>query len=147
MSITPEFWKKKKLKDFSVEEWEAVCTNCGKCCLIKVQDEDSDDVFFTNVICRYHDNKTHKCTQYLERCKLVPSCLKLTPENLDLISWIPDNCAYNILNKTGSLPSWHPLITGKPLPEELKAPSDAISEILVSDEELEDHIIEDEFYD
>lgn len=147
MSITPEFWKKKNLEDFTTEEWEAVCTNCGKCCLVKVQDEDSDDVFFTDVICRYHDNQTHKCTKYQSRCELVPTCLKLTTQNIGSISWIPNTCAYNILHHTGTLPAWHPLVTKKPLPEELKAPSDAISELLVSDNELEDHIIEDDIYD
>lgn len=143
MPIAPKFWKNKKPEDFTEEEWEAICTNCGKCCLIKLQDEDGDDVFFTDVICRYHDNKTHKCTQYLKRCELVPNCLKLTPQNIGAISWIPDTCAYKILNSTGGLPLYHPLITGKNLPEELKAPSNVISELLVPDEELEDHIIED----
>ena len=147
MSITPKFWKNKKPENYTEEEWEAVCTNCGKCCLIKIQDEDSEDVFFTDVICRYHDNKTHKCTQYNNRCALVPTCLKLTPENINSISWIPETCAYYILAQTRHLPAWHPLITQKPLPEEFKAPSNAISEVLVSDDELEDHIIEDNLYD
>ena len=69
MAISPNFWKNKKLSDFTEEEWEAICTNCGRCCLIKLQDEESDDVFFTDVICRYHDNKTHKCTQYCKKQK------------------------------------------------------------------------------
>ena len=144
MSISSKFWQIKKPEEYTAEEWEAICTNCGKCCLIKLQDEDSDDVFFTRIICRYHDTKTHKCTKYLDRCKLVPTCLKLTPQNIGSISWIPDTCAYYILANTGSLPAWHPLVTGKPLPEEFKAPKNTVSELLVTDEELEDYIIEEE---
>ena len=143
MTISSNFWKKKKLKDYTEEEWEAICTNCGRCCLIKLQDEESDDIFFTDIICRYHDTQTHKCTQYCNRCELVPTCLKLTPENINNISWIPETCAYYILAQTGSLPAWHPLVSKQPLPEEFKAPNSCISELMVPEEELEDHIIEE----
>lgn len=144
MAIDKNFWKNKNPKDFSEEEWEAVCTNCGRCCLIKLQDEDSEDIFFTKVICRYHDCTTHKCTEYGRRCELVPTCLKLNPENIGELPWIPDTCAYYILAKTGSLPAWHPLVSKRSLPKEFMAPDDAISELLVNDEDIEDYIIEDE---
>ena len=101
-------------------------------------------VFMYNcVICRYHDPKTNNCIQYSKRCELVPSCLKLNPQNIGNIPWIPETCAYYILAKTGTLPAWHPLITGKPLPKEFMVPANSISELLVPEEELEDHIIED----
>ena len=137
------FWKTKKLSEYTPEEWESICTHCGRCCLIKLQDEDSDEVYETDVICRYHDCQTHLCTEYANRCKLVPTCLKLTPENIGKISWVPETCAYYILARTGDLPAWHPLKTKKSLPEELKVSSSVVSELLVPEDELEDHIIED----
>ena len=141
--VSNKFWHTKQPNEYTVEEWESVCTRCGKCCLVKLQDEDSDDIFYTDVICRYHDPKTNNCTQYSKRCELVPSCLKLNPQNIGNIPWIPETCAYYILAKTGTLPAWHPLITGKPLPKEFMVPANSISELLVPEEELEDHIIED----
>ena len=139
-----KFWQIKKPKDFSAEEWESICTHCGKCCLIKLQNEDTDDVFYTNVICRYHDCKTNLCKQYTNRCSLVPTCLKLTPQNINKLFWIPETCAYRILFSTGNLPEWHPLVIGKALPEEFKIPTTVVSELSVSEDELEDYIIEDE---
>lgn len=141
------FWKKKELSQFSTLEWESICTHCGQCCLIKLQDENSEDVFYTDIICRYHDCKTHLCKEYQNRSRLVPACLKLTPENLGKIRWIPDLCAYNILYKTGDLPSWHPLVSGQPLPNKYKISSHVISELDVPEEELENHIIEEDSND
>ena len=92
--VSNKFWHTKQPNEYTVEEWESVCTRCGKCCLVKLQDEDSDDIFYTDVICRYHDPKTNNCTQYSKRCELVPSCLKLNPQNIGNIPWIPETCAY-----------------------------------------------------
>lgn len=141
---TNNFWQVKKPADFSPEEWESVCTHCGRCCLLKLEDEDSGDIFYTDVVCRYHDCQSHLCKEYANRCALVPACLKLTPQNIGNLSWIPETCAYYILSRTGELPAWHPLVSGQPLPEEFKVPATAVSELLVPEEELEDHIIEDE---
>ena len=138
------FWKTKKLSEFTPKEWESVCAHCGQCCLLKLQDEDSGDICYTNVICRYHDCKTHLCTRYADRCTLVPTCLKLTPQNLNDIFWIPETCAYNILNRSGDLPNWHPLVSGKPLPQDRQIDANVVSELDVPEAELEDHIIEDE---
>jgi len=35
----------KALKDYTREEWEAVCNRCGKCCLVKIQDDETDEIF------------------------------------------------------------------------------------------------------
>ena len=137
------FWKRKTPAEYSPEEWEAVCTHCGRCCLIKLQNEEDGKIYETDVICRYHDCRNHLCTEYDRRCELVPACLRLTPENIGSIPWIPDTCAYYILARTGTLPAWHPLVSGRPLPEQFKV-SAAVSELLVPEDELEDHIIEDE---
>ena len=138
-----KFWQNKKPQDYTTEEWESICTHCGKCCLIKLQDEENDEVFYTNVICKYFNCEKHLCSEYSQRCTLVPECLKLNPQNINQIPWIPETCAYYILAQTGSLPAWHPLVSGKPLPTEFKIPQNTISENLVSEEELEDHILED----
>lgn len=139
-----KFWETKPLQDYTAEEWESICSRCGQCCLIKLQDEDGGEVYYTNVVCRYFNSDSHCCSEYNKRCTLVPSCLRLTPQNLDKIDWIPDNCAYNILRRTGKLPDWHPLITGKPLDKKYAIGHNVISELLVKEEDLEDHIIEDE---
>ncbi len=137
------FWRTKKPDDYTPAEWESVCTRCGRCCLIKLQNEEDNEIYETDVICRYHDCQTHLCTEYNRRCELVPSCLKLNPQNIGSLPWIPDTCAYYILARTGTLPAWHPLVSGRPLPEEFKVPADSVSELLVPEDELEDHIIED----
>ena len=142
--ISKFFWKNKTPAEYTPEEWEAVCMHCGKCCLIKLQNEDNDEIYETDVICRYHDCRNHLCTEYSGRCELVPACLRLTPENIGNIPWIPETCAYYILSRTGTLPAWHPLVSGKPLPEEFKVPPNVISELLVPEDELEDHIVEDD---
>lgn len=120
----------KKLENMTEEEWEAVCNRCGKCCLIKIQDEDTDEIYYTDVVCKYFDFATCTCTQYQNRCSLVPECLKLTKENVNKISWMPKSCAYRCL------------FEGKPLPKREPVSTFCISENLVSDEELEDHILE-----
>ena len=136
------FWQNKNLSEFSQDEWESICYHCGRCCLIKLQDDETDEVYYTSVICRLFDKKTLLCTKYKDRCSIIPSCLKITAENIDSISWMPKLCAYRILNETGDLPEGHPLKKGilsiPSLPENL------ISDDLVSDDNIEDYIIEDE---
>ena len=139
-----KFWKNKKPEEYTPEEWESVCMHCGRCCQIKLQDEDSGEIYETNVVCRYHNCQNHLCTQYSKRHELVPSCLILNPQNIGNLEWIPDTCAYYILARTGTLPAWHHLVSGKPLPDEFKIPADVVSELLVPEDEMEDHIIEDE---
>lgn len=139
--MSKPFWKQKKLKDFSSSEWESVCYHCGRCCLIKLQDDSTEEIYYTRVICRYFDINTHLCREYKNRCSLVPECLKLTPQNIDSLFWMPKLCAYRILKETGDLPKNHPLkgsFSPPPLPQAL------ISDNLVAAEDLEDYIIEDE---
>lgn len=140
--MSDKFWKSKTLEEFTEEEWEKICCNCGKCCLIKLQDEEDDEVYYTDVVCRYFNQENCLCTQYADRCRLVPECLKLNRENVDKISWMPKDCAYRYLWQTGTLPEWHPLVSGKPLPEQYSIKHKCISELLVKEEDLEDHITE-----
>ena len=84
------------------------------------------------------------CKEYENRCKLVPECLKVTPENIDKLDWMPKNCAYRILNETGDLPKWHPLKKKtKNLPD---LPENLITDNLVNEDNLEDYILEDEVF-
>ena len=120
----------KKLENMTEEEWEAVCNRCGKCCLIKIQDEDTDEIYYTDVVCKYFNFETCECTEYQNRCTLVPECLKLTKENVSKIKWMPKYCAYRCL------------LEGRPKPKREPVSSFCISEKLVRDEELDDHILE-----
>ncbi len=120
----------KKLQDYTEEEWEAVCTRCGKCCLLKLEDEDTGDIWYTDIVCRYFDIDNCACTIYDKRCQLVPACLKLTRDNVDKISWMPDSCAYRRLVE-GRPPAPHTTIKGR-----------CISEDNVREEDYEDHIVD-----
>ncbi len=110
------------------QAWEKICNNCGWCCLIKIQDEDTEELCYTKVICKYFDLETSKCTEYNNRCSLVPECLKLTPENVAQIPWMPDCCAYRkLLSQT---PEKRP-----------NANTFCISELEVDEEDLEEYVI------
>lgn len=142
--MSKKFWEQKPLHEFSEKEWEAVCSRCGRCCLIKLQDEDDDEVYYTDIVCRYFNQDDCSCTQYQDRCRLVPECLKLNRDNVDKICWMPQACSYRQLFETGTLPPWHPLNTGKPLEDRYTVKGRCTSELLISEEDLEDHIIEEE---
>ena len=134
------FWETKNYTDFTEEEWESICMNCGKCCLFKLQDEDTDEIYYTRVVCKYFDKETGKCREYANRCTLVPECLKLNKDNLNTISWIPKTCAYRLIREGKPLPSWHPLISGKKIGEEHSIKNRCICETQVKEEDLEDYI-------
>ncbi|QSA99121.1 YcgN family cysteine cluster protein [Methylococcus sp. EFPC2] len=108
-----DFWRTKTLNEMTDDEWESLCDGCGKCCLHKIEDEDSGEIFFTRVACRLLDIDSARCTQYSERFHLVSNCLSLRHANY-LLSWLPSSCAYRLLAENKDLPAWHPLRTGDP---------------------------------
>ncbi len=112
--MNDQFWKRKSLSEMTATEWESLCDGCGLCCMLKVQDEDTGDVFYTDVACRLFDIETCRCTDYANRAKQVADCLVLTPDEKDAYEWLPDSCAYRRLANGQELPGWHPLITGRP---------------------------------
>ncbi|MGO4913961.1 YcgN family cysteine cluster protein [Pseudogemmobacter sp. W21_MBD1_M6] len=111
--LRPQFWENIKLHDMTAPEWEALCDGCGKCCLNKLEDEDTQDVVFTRIACRLLDDSTCRCAQYDIRKKFVPECVVLTPKNIGEIGyWMPSTCAYRLLQEGQKLAPWHPLISG-----------------------------------
>ncbi len=104
------FWEIKTLAQMSSEEWEALCDGCGLCCLVKIEDEDSGEVYNTTVSCKQLDIESCRCRDYESRLNDVPMCTKLTLENISQLHWLPETCAYKCLYENRSLPQWHPLI-------------------------------------
>ena len=107
------FWKAKPLSEYSEEEWEALCDGCGRCCLHKLQDEDTDEIVYTRLACHLLDTQSIRCTKYADRRQHVSTCLQVTPELLQENSeWLPLSCAYRRVYEGKELPNWHPLISG-----------------------------------
>ena len=141
------FWETVPLGRMTAEEWEALCDGCGKCCLNKLEDEDTGEVFFTRIACRLLDGESCRCGNYAERKRIVPECVVLTPATIANVAyWLPSTCAYRLLAEGKRLFAWHPLVSGDP-----EAVHDAqesvrgwtISEVVVDEDDWEDHIIED----
>lgn len=105
------FWKMKSLWEMTDAEWESLCDGCGKCCLAKLEDEDTGDICWTSVGCRLFDAGRCRCTDYDNRLSRVADCVRLTPDNVGSISWLPSTCAYRRLAEGSDLPDWHPLVS------------------------------------
>ncbi|NOQ63898.1 MAG: YcgN family cysteine cluster protein [Methyloprofundus sp.] len=138
------FWETKKLSEMSTQEWESLCDNCAKCCLNKLEDEETGDIFFTSVVCDLIDLETCHCTQYSKRTKLVPDCIDLKQHNnFADYNWLPATCAYRLLSDGQPLADWHPLISGSQ--ESVRDAGVAITSFAMKEsqiDDLEEHIIE-----
>lgn len=108
------FWETKTLEQMSPAEWEALCDGCGLCCLVRFEDEDTGEVVPTRVHCKLFDPANCACSNYAERERHVPDCIKLTPGNVAQLKWMPLSCAYRRLAEGRNLADWHPLVSGDP---------------------------------
>lgn len=115
MSDTAEpFWMTKSLAEMSRDEWESLCDGCGKCCLNKLIDEETDAIHHTDVACRLLDLDTCRCRDYANRRREVPDCQVLTAAGIPGFRWLPSTCAYRLLSEGKPLFDWHPLVSGDP---------------------------------
>lgn len=145
--LAKRFWERKPMAKLSQREWEALCDGCGKCCLNKLEDEDSGEVVLTRIACRMLDDSSCRCSQYDIRHQFVPECIVLRPDNLDQhMYWMPQTCAYRLLYEGKPLFDWHPLISGNPDTVHHAGVSmrdRTLPEFEIPVEDWEDHIIEE----
>ncbi|MDD8022595.1 MAG: YcgN family cysteine cluster protein [Paracoccaceae bacterium] len=145
-TLRPQFWTL-PLTSLTTPEWEALCDGCGKCCLNKLEYEDTGEVEFTRVACRLLDGETCRCAQYEIRHQFVPECVRLTPKNITEIAyWMPATCAYRLRFDGKPLEPWHYLISGDP--ETVHSSGNSVRgwtvpEFEVPEEEWDNYIIED----
>lgn len=142
--LRPRFWEQYRLNELTQAEWEALCDGCGRCCLHKLEDEDTGHIAYTGVACQLLDLSTARCSDYAGRQKRVPDCVRLTPENLDTINWLPASCAYRRLKEGRGLARWHPLVSGTQDTVQAAGISvigRVLPETAVNEEDLEEHVI------
>jgi uncharacterized protein len=113
MTAPQPFWKTKTLAEMSRTEWESLCDGCGRCCLNKLEDEDTGEFLYTKAACKLLDLKSCQCTDYMNRAARVPDCVTLTAANVGELGWLPHSCAYRLLSDGESLKWWHPLVSGR----------------------------------
>ena len=141
------FWEEKSLAEMSREEWESLCDHCGKCCLLKLEDEDDEagSVYYTNIVCHLFNHDDGHCTDYSNREQRVPTCLRLTQDNLDDIAWLPPSCSYRSVMEGRGLEDWHHLISGDKNTIHETGNSvlgKVVSEKDVDEDEIEEYIVE-----
>ncbi len=146
MKLRPEFWTL-PIRSLTAPEWEALCDGCGKCCLNKLEYEDTGELAFTRVACRLLDGESCRCAKYDTRHNYVPECVRLSPKNIAKIAyWMPATCAYRLRFDGQPLPEWHYLVSGDP--ESVHEAGQSVrgwtvSEAEIPEEDWEEHIIED----
>lgn len=130
------YWEYKKLSTMSQAEWEQLCDGCAKCCLHKLEDEDTGELYGTNVVCQYLDQESCQCSDYMNRSVLVPDCITLTSQNLDQVYFMPSSCSYRLLVEGKPLPKWHPLVTGNK--ESTHDSGNSVRDKVISELEVDD---------
>jgi uncharacterized cysteine cluster protein YcgN (CxxCxxCC family) len=139
-----DWWNTKPLDQLNAQEWEALCDGCAKCCLHKLEDEDSGEVFYTKVRCRHLDAQACRCTDYANRSVLVPNCIQLQRGNVASLDWLPSSCAYRLRAHNQPLPAWHYLVSGDKMSVHeagISIRGRAISDEYVHPDGYDEHII------
>ena len=141
------FWKTKRLDEMTEAEWESLCDGCGRCCLNKLEEEETGDIYWTNVACKLLDHVSCRCSSYEDRHDYVPDCVKLDVQEVmeQTYTWLPPTCAYRLLAIGRDLYWWHPLVSGDPATVHLAGISvrrRVISEADIPEDTLEDHIVD-----
>ena len=136
------FWAR-PLTELDRGEWEALCDGCGRCCLHKLEDDDTGLLYATNVACTLLDRRNGRCTDYGHRKARVSDCVVLDRGNLAALDWLPDTCAYRLRAADKPLPDWHYLISGSR--ETVHKAGQSTRGWTVSEDdagELEDHLVD-----
>ena len=145
--LRDRYWEHVPLKKMTAPEWEALCDGCGKCCLNKIEYEDTGEVEFTRVACRLLDGTSCRCSSYDNRHQFVPECVRLNPKTIAKVAyWLPKTCAYKLLHDGNPLPDWHPLITGDPESTHAAGMSVrgwTVPEFEVDEEDWDNYVIEE----
>ncbi len=139
------FWETKSLEEMTPQEWESLCDGCAQCCLHKLEDEDTGEIFVTQMVCDLLNLETCQCTAYGERSELVPTCITLKLQDVKVINWMPKSCAYRLLSEKKPLPSWHPLVSDQSesvITAGISVKHRAIPEKDVPEEDWPDYIVE-----
>ena len=143
--MSKAFWQDKTLEQMTDSEWESLCDGCARCCLLKLEDEETEELFFTNVSCYMLDINTCRCKDYINRKFRVPECLQVKKMKLSEYQWLPQTCAYRLLSEEKPLPEWHPLIsteTNSVRKACISVEAFAVSEDYIHPDQLQDHIID-----
>ena len=137
------FWRRKTLAEMSRVEWESLCDGCGKCCLLKLEYEDTGEIEWTNIACRQLDPETCQCSNYALRKTLVEDCISLTPDMVGNLAWLPATCAYRLVDEGRDLYWWHKLVSGSS--ETIHQAGMSVRRRTISEDEageVEDHVVD-----
>jgi uncharacterized protein len=141
--MNPKWWETTPLDQLDRAQWEALCDGCGKCCVHKLEDDETGEFFATNVACRLLDRRSARCSDYKHRRAYVPDCIRLTPAKLKTMDWLPASCAYVMRADGLPLPAWHHLNTGDP--ESVHAAGKSVRGWTISEDDagdLEYHLVD-----
>jgi uncharacterized cysteine cluster protein YcgN (CxxCxxCC family) len=111
MTNAKPFWEK-PLAELDRGQWEALCDGCGRCCIHKLEDEETGELYPTNVACRLLDRRNGRCSDYAHRKSRVADCVVLDRRSLGKFDWLPETCAYRLRAADQPLPDWHYLVSG-----------------------------------